>query len=36
MLVKEDWIYDLYMKEFIKPKHLPTDFYYKKGATDTK
>ena len=32
MLVKEDWIYDLYMKEFIKPKHLPTDFYYSKDG----
>jgi len=30
MLVKDDWIYDLYVKEFIKPKLLPTDFYYDK------
>jgi len=32
MLVKEDWIYDLYVKEFIKHKHLPTDFYYSKDG----
>lgn len=24
----KDWIFDLYVKEFIKPKLLPTDFYY--------
>ena len=24
----KDWIQELYVKEFIKPKLLPTDFYY--------
>lgn len=24
----KDWIFDLYVKESIKPKLLPTDFYY--------
>jgi hypothetical protein len=30
MLIKDDWIYDLYVKEFIKPKLPPTHFYYNK------
>ena len=24
----KDWIQELYVKEFIRPKLLPTDFYY--------
>ena len=28
----KDWIQELYMKEFIKPKLLPTDFYYDKDG----
>lgn len=24
----KDWIQELYVKEFMKPKLLPTDFYY--------
>jgi hypothetical protein len=24
----KDWIQELYVKEFIRPKRLPTDFYY--------
>ena len=30
MTVREskDWIQELYVKEFIRPKLLPTDFYY--------
>jgi len=28
----KDWVQELYVKEFIKPKLLPTDFYYDKGG----
>ena len=28
----KDWIQELYVKEFIKPKLLPTDFYYDKNG----
>jgi hypothetical protein len=28
----KDWIQELYLKEFIKPKLLPTDFYYDKDG----
>ena len=24
----KDWVQELYVKEFIRPKLLPTDFYY--------
>jgi len=27
----KDWIQQLYVKEFITPKLLPSDFYYKDG-----
>ena len=29
---KDDWIHQLYVKEFHKPKLLPTDFYYDKNG----
>jgi len=28
----KDWIQELYVKEFINPKLLPTDFYYDKNG----
>ena len=28
----KDWIQELYVKEFMKPKLLPTDFYYDKNG----
>ena len=28
----KDWVQELYVKEFIKPKLLPTDFYYDKNG----
>jgi len=28
----KDWVQELYVKEFIKPKLLPTDFYYDKDG----
>ncbi len=28
---KDDWIEELYYKEFIKPKLEPTDFYWQEG-----
>ena len=27
----KDWIQQLYVKEFITPKFLPTDFYWEQG-----
>lgn len=28
---KEDWIYELYIKEMMKPKTQPQEFYYEEG-----
>jgi len=31
MSKKKDWIHDLYVREFLKPKHHPDHFYWENG-----
>ena len=31
MKIKDDWIEELYYREFIKPKLQPKDFYWEEG-----